>query len=76
MHCPLNFVSRPLYYVKYYGKGEGGGKWPAGEKNEIRSKGKKLKRGKKKVENYIKKGGRALKMHLFGLLPQKNFAFV
>ena len=28
--------SRDIYYAKYYGKG-GGGIWPAGEKNEIRS---------------------------------------
>ena len=36
-----------------------GGKWPAGEKN--------LKGERKKEENYIKKGKKALKMHLFGL---------
>ena len=29
--------------------------------------GKKIKRGKKKGGNYTKKGGKALKMHLFGL---------
>ena len=38
----------------YYAK-EGLGKWPAG--------GKK----RKMEENYIKKGEKALKMHLFGL---------
>ena len=36
-------------------------------KNEIRSKGKKWKGERKEEENYIKKGEKALKMHLFGL---------
>ena len=42
-----------------------GGEWPAGGKNWLGKKRKKLK--EKKEENYIKKGGKGLKMHLFGL---------
>ena len=45
-----------------------GGRWPAGKKNEIRSYGKKIKKGKEKRRKITsKKGKRALKMHLFGL---------
>ena len=51
--------SRDIYIAKYYGKG--GGKLPAGEKNEIRSQGKNAKSERKKDENYIKKGGKGLK---------------
>ena len=48
---------RDIYYAKYYGKGGGNGQ-----------PGKKMKLGeRKKEENFIKKGGKALKMHLFGL---------
>ena len=36
--------------------GKGGGKWPAG--GEKKYKEKNLKRGRKKEENYIKKGKR------------------
>ena len=32
----FSYFCRDIYYAKYYGKG-GGGNWPAGEKNEIRS---------------------------------------
>ena len=42
-----------------------GGGWSAGEKNQNQELGKKGER--KKEENYIKKGNKALKMHLFGL---------
>ena len=45
---------RDIYYLKYYGKG-GGEEWSAEEKNKLGVMGK-WKRGKKKVENYIKKG--------------------
>ena len=56
---------RDIYYAKYYGKG-GEGKWPSGEKNEIRKKHKK--KGKEKRRKIkLKKGEKALKMHLFGL---------
>ena len=47
-----------IYYAKCYGKG---GRWSAGEKIKIR------KRGKKKMENYVKKGEKGLKMHLLNL---------
>ena len=41
----------------------GGGEWPAGEKIKIRSKGKKMKKGKeKRMKITIKMGGKALKM--------------
>ena len=37
------------------------------KKIKIRSYGKNEKGERKMEENYIKKGGKALKMHLFGL---------
>ena len=43
----------PGIYIMQNTMVRGGGKWPAGEK--------KSKRGKKKEENYIKKGERGLK---------------
>ena len=47
-------------------RGEGNGQ--LGKNINIRSKGKKIKMGKKKGGNYIKKRGeKALKMHLSGL---------
>ena len=56
---------RYIYYAKYYAR-RGGGKWSAGEKNQ--ELGKKMKGGKKKEANYIKKKGeKALKIHLFGI---------
>ena len=43
-------------------------KWPAGEKKEIRSWGKNEKGERKKRRKItLKKGEKALKMHLFGL---------
>ena len=36
----------------------GWGKCPAGEKNKNQELGKKIKRGKKKEENYTKKRGK------------------
>ena len=47
-----------MYYAKYYGKGRGG--------NEIRSQGKKMKKGKEKGGKLHQKWEKALKMHLFG----------
>ena len=45
-----------------------GGGWSAGEKNKIRSQEKKMKNGKEKRGKItLKKGKRALKMHLFKL---------
>ena len=42
-------------------------------KNEIRSKGKKMKKGKeKKEENYIKKGGKGLKNASFWAIISKK----
>ena len=32
-----------------------------------------MKKGVKKEENYMKKGGKGLKMHLFGLKTSTNF---
>ena len=49
---------------KYYGKGGGG---QLGEKIKFGVREKNEKRERKKEENYIKKGKKALKMHLFGL---------
>ena len=47
-----------IYYAKCYGKGGGMVSWG---KIIIR------KRGKKKMENYVKKGEKGLKMHLLNL---------
>ena len=58
------YVSRDIYYAKYYGRG--GGKWLAGEKNEIRER--------KKEENHIEKGGKGLKNASFWAINSKNFA--
>ena len=45
-----------------------GGGWSAGEKNQNQKLGEKNEKGeRKKEENYIKKGEKALKIHFFGL---------
>ena len=49
------------------GRGKNG---QLGKKIKIRVR---EKREKKKEENYIKKGEKGLKMHLFGLQTPKNF---
>ena len=56
---------RDIYYAKYYGKGGGDGQ--LGIKIKIRSKGKKMKRGKNKGGKLHKKKEKGLKRHLFGL---------
>ena len=44
------------------------GKWSLGKKRKNEELGKKNeKRERKREENYIKKGKKTLKMHLFGL---------
>ena len=59
-------VDRDIYYAKYYGKG-GWGKASWG-KNKNQELGKKMKKGKEKRRKItLKKGEKALKMHLFGL---------
>ena len=59
---------RGIYYAKYYGGWGGGGEGGWGKKIKNEELGKKLKKGKKKGGKlHEKKGGKAIKMHLFGL---------
>ena len=44
-----------------------GAGWSAGKKKKLRVRRKKLKGEEKKEEITLKKGRKALKMHLFGL---------
>ena len=56
-----------IYIMQNTMLGGGGGEREAGKKKKKKNKGKKMKKGEKSEENYIKTEKRALKMHLFGL---------